>query len=266
MIVINTNLLKCALVTEALEIGLYKARSLTKNDLMVFLHIHQCVAANRFVGDFNWYRVKVGEIKKLAIQKGGVNLRNKQCILNFLFENADAQTTEQTSNELKSRFLVEYQKLGGNNLRRPPPPPPPPQTIRLRPSSTIQYISDDESDDDDFFNFFSVLLNRHQRPLPQTSHRPSLQDISGEDVQINVDDERSDDDDIEALSSKLSRLQLKTETLAKDLTCVVCYVNKRAITFLDCGHLATCIECSKKLNKTCPVCRTQNSKIQKIFF
>ena len=36
--------------------------------------------------------------------------------------------------------------------------------------------------------------------------------------------------------------------------CVVCYIEKRILAFLPCGHLTTCVPCGYSLN-LCPMCR-----------
>lgn len=59
--------------------------------------------------------------------------------------------------------------------------------------------------------------------------------------------------------------QNNSAELMKELTCVVCITNKRAIMFSDCGHFATCNECTKRLEKKCPICRLKNVNIRKIF-
>ncbi|GAA5799994.1 hypothetical protein HPULCUR_005415 [Helicostylum pulchrum] len=44
----------------------------------------------------------------------------------------------------------------------------------------------------------------------------------------------------------------------EDLLCRVCFDRQQNCVFLDCGHMATCIECAKKLIETrneCPICR-----------
>jgi len=47
-------------------------------------------------------------------------------------------------------------------------------------------------------------------------------------------------------------------------TCVVCMDAPFETVFLECGHLACCMNCSKQL-KTCPICRNAISRIIPIF-
>jgi len=50
-----------------------------------------------------------------------------------------------------------------------------------------------------------------------------------------------------------------------EMTCSVCMINKKAVVFVDCGHLATCLECSRKLNNKCPICSTMNEKVIRVY-
>jgi len=52
--------------------------------------------------------------------------------------------------------------------------------------------------------------------------------------------------------------------LAENNTCVVCMDAPFETVFLECGHLACCMNCSTKL-KNCPICRNQISRIIPIF-
>ncbi|KAI8071893.1 zinc finger, C3HC4 type-domain-containing protein [Thamnidium elegans] len=54
----------------------------------------------------------------------------------------------------------------------------------------------------------------------------------------------------------------------EDLLCRVCFDRQQNCVFLDCGHMATCIECAKKLIETrneCPICREPILKLVHVF-
>ncbi|XP_045202705.2 baculoviral IAP repeat-containing protein 2-like [Mercenaria mercenaria] len=55
--------------------------------------------------------------------------------------------------------------------------------------------------------------------------------------------------------SEKQRLLEENRTLRDLITCKICFDNDACVVFLPCGHLASCVECSKSLRK-CAVCRT----------
>lgn len=48
--------------------------------------------------------------------------------------------------------------------------------------------------------------------------------------------------------------------------CVVCLNAKKEIMITPCNHICLCEECAKKIEKNCPVCRTQISGRNKVFY
>lgn len=50
----------------------------------------------------------------------------------------------------------------------------------------------------------------------------------------------------------------------KDNTCKICYSNKINSVFVPCGHLCSCIECSKNI-EACPICRLGIDSSVRIF-
>ncbi|KAI9361920.1 zinc finger, C3HC4 type-domain-containing protein [Pilaira anomala] len=54
----------------------------------------------------------------------------------------------------------------------------------------------------------------------------------------------------------------------EDSLCRICFDNQQNCVFLDCGHMATCIECAKKLIESrneCPICREPILKLVHVF-
>ena len=50
-------------------------------------------------------------------------------------------------------------------------------------------------------------------------------------------------------------------------TCVVCMDATRNATFVPCGHLATCYECSQSIsNRKCPICRAKYRQVLRVYF
>jgi len=57
----------------------------------------------------------------------------------------------------------------------------------------------------------------------------------------------------------------ETNTQAEnDRECIICMTRRREIAFVACGHVATCVECTKGLT-VCPVCRTPVTTTMRIF-
>lgn len=55
------------------------------------------------------------------------------------------------------------------------------------------------------------------------------------------------------------------ETLAEEIECVVCKMNKKEFAFIECGHLCVCVNCVPN-DKKCPLCREVSQNIKRIFF
>ncbi|XP_063401847.1 baculoviral IAP repeat-containing protein 3-like [Mytilus trossulus] len=65
---------------------------------------------------------------------------------------------------------------------------------------------------------------------------------------VEIDKTKKAEDDPEELQKEIEKM--------KDLyTCKICLDEKVGVTFLPCGHLVTCAQCSPKLRR-CPLCRT----------
>ena len=76
-------------------------------------------------------------------------------------------------------------------------------------------------------------------------------------------------------SSETARLQyelkeLKIKTMTKQITneCSICLHNPFQVVLIPCGHICMCIDCLKqlRLNKKCPVCRSNFEKHINIYF
>ncbi len=48
-------------------------------------------------------------------------------------------------------------------------------------------------------------------------------------------------------------------------SCVICMDQKPNMTFIPCGHVATCESCSSQVQQ-CPICRQTITNKQKLFF
>jgi hypothetical protein len=108
---------------------------------------------------------------------------------------------------------------------------------------------EDEDEDVDAYwihtKFCVPQLREDEFEVPESS----VVDISDE-IQI-LEDTVSED-------MNLKKVKEKLEILAKELTCVVCLVNKVQILTLPCKHIVTCGECCSKLSEEkCPLCRTE---------
>jgi len=50
-----------------------------------------------------------------------------------------------------------------------------------------------------------------------------------------------------------------------DNNCIICFDNIKTTAFIPCGHLCCCFNCADNCNLKCPICRTENKTIQKIY-
>lgn len=61
------------------------------------------------------------------------------------------------------------------------------------------------------------------------------------------------------------KTNLPTPVISGNQLCKICYVEKYNTAIIPCGHMVTCSNCVKQINK-CPMCRKKIDKILKIFF
>jgi len=71
---------------------------------------------------------------------------------------------------------------------------------------------------------------------------------------------KSDDDNKNA---GIQKLQQELESLK---ICLVCLEAERCAMFDGCRHVPTCMECSKRVEYVCPLCRLPNQSAQQVFF
>ena len=50
-----------------------------------------------------------------------------------------------------------------------------------------------------------------------------------------------------------------------DPICVICWANTPEMYFRDCGHAVACLECSKILQRRCPMCRVKSDCLPLLF-
>ncbi|XP_033305757.1 death-associated inhibitor of apoptosis 2-like [Bombus bifarius] len=65
------------------------------------------------------------------------------------------------------------------------------------------------------------------------------------------------------LLEKLASLEEENRTLKDARSCKVCMRREAVITFLPCGHLATCQYCSPAFRR-CVICRKRITAINRI--
>jgi hypothetical protein len=248
------------------------AKAMSKHDLIVSVFIKRCFNNNRYVGDYGWIRQTVAFLKKKAGEKGlNIGMCGKQELLNKLFTHAYNTTTIERSLYLKPLFLREYERLTSKSLQSVV------QRNFLQQEPLVQLVQqvlqDLQRTLEPLVQLVQQVLQDLQRTLEplvllvqqvlqdlQRTLEPLVQLVrnfqyfpgrASQDVNIYGEDTVVD--------------QNNSAELMKELTCVVCVTNKRAIMFSDCGHFATCNECTKKLEKKCPICRLKNVNIRKIF-
>lgn len=58
----------------------------------------------------------------------------------------------------------------------------------------------------------------------------------------------------------------KNNELLIDASCSVCYMSKKNILFMECGHISACTSCSEKLGFKCPMCRKISDSKMLVFY
>lgn len=75
--------------------------------------------------------------------------------------------------------------------------------------------------------------------------------------------------ELERQKKEINELKLENkeykEKIIEQNECIICIENKLQIVFVPCGHICSCVECSKRLNQ-CPICRKNIDSCLKIFF
>lgn len=78
-------------------------------------------------------------------------------------------------------------------------------------------------------------------------------------------------DEVHAIWKNVDRLQSEVRSLKEVLgepeaspLCRICWTRPLEIVMEECGHVATCSECTQKL-KECPVCRQTISGYRKVY-
>jgi hypothetical protein len=72
--------------------------------------------------------------------------------------------------------------------------------------------------------------------------------------------------DLKITQSKLNKLLINIQDKIIELEfCNICYSNDSNCILIPCGHKCCCYECSKNINKKCPICRNEIDNVYKIF-
>lgn len=108
--------------------------------------------------------------------------------------------------------------------------------------------------------------------LPSEHEEMEVEETPENKVVQKVEEKKKSKDSSPESSSASSSKDKDVETVMqeneklKDMKlCKICMDNELCMTFLPCGHLATCEDCAKTL-LTCPVCRRGIDKKVKIFW
>jgi hypothetical protein len=223
---LNINHTKDFLVNVAENTGIPGAASMTKHNIIVCLFIKKCFDNNKYVGDYSWFRQSIGYLKKVAKEKR-ISVTNND--KHQILEKLFSHAYTHTVDDQMSKFsfLNEYQRLTSE---------------MLDPVFQMNLDYDYEIPDYDY-------------EIPETPITATTSSIATASSEVN--DSYGEDVVVD---------QNNNSELTKELTCVVCATNKRAVVFSECKHFVTCNDCTKKLEKKCPVCRTQNYNVSRIFF
>jgi hypothetical protein len=56
--------------------------------------------------------------------------------------------------------------------------------------------------------------------------------------------------------------------LPEDISCVVCFQNRRSVCFQPCNHVSCCAACANEIMRTkiCPVCRARIVRVVQVYF
>ncbi|XP_043583240.1 death-associated inhibitor of apoptosis 2-like [Bombus pyrosoma] len=66
------------------------------------------------------------------------------------------------------------------------------------------------------------------------------------------------------LVKKIAALEKENQALKDARLCKVCVEEQASVTFLPCGHLATCHNCSQAFTK-CIICRSEIRDVTRTF-
>jgi hypothetical protein len=126
--------------------------------------------------------------------------------------------------------------------------------------------SDDSSDDSSCDEFYSA--NGHISPGREDWHiksRSYKYFPTNRFSQNNPSTPKKTDKEI--IIEKLKDKQDEKEE-NDELVCSICSENKKKVAYTSCGHVPTCIECTRQLIKDelqCPICRTVTNDVLIIF-
>ncbi|GMI33421.1 hypothetical protein TrCOL_g292 [Triparma columacea] len=100
------------------------------------------------------------------------------------------------------------------------------------------------------------------------SNPPSPADSNGNNKRSNlailVDNQASFNHTLKKVKKEKDDVSRSLEALEDTVACTVCFVEKRGVLFLPCGHLVCCGECSKEVDD-CPMCRKVIRKRETVF-
>ncbi|GMI45296.1 hypothetical protein TrCOL_g13321 [Triparma columacea] len=100
------------------------------------------------------------------------------------------------------------------------------------------------------------------------SDPPPPADSTGNNKRSNLailaDNQASFNHTLKKVKREKDDISRSLEALEDAETCTVCFVEKRGVLFLPCGHLVCCGECSEKV-KECPMCRKVIRKRKTVF-
>lgn len=212
------------------------------------------------------WRYSKGNLKRIAVEKGltsrGFNGRSlsrmrKQDFIDFIVnQNHD----NDFDNEMEEDNLITtlFRGLILEDTYQP--------IINLMNNfedldSAIRLISGIENNDDEQP---TTQPNEETKSVPNEEDEKvpnlSLQELVDKPHNCTCDSCQTNKTIIEKnLKSKDSIYNIETK-----VTCVVCLIHMRNVVFSPCNHLATCITCSKKLDK-CPLCRKPCDSKNRIF-
>jgi hypothetical protein len=68
------------------------------------------------------------------------------------------------------------------------------------------------------------------------------------------------------LEARLASERRSTDDYDSQTQCCICMSERKDHVFVQCGHMATCGNCSMQCENVCPICRTYSHTVAKVFY
>lgn len=70
---------------------------------------------------------------------------------------------------------------------------------------------------------------------------------------------------VQTMNRNLARPEGEVSHLPQELECTICLTERRAMAFLPCGHVVTCVRCSTLVQQECIMCRAPVERVARVY-